>query len=108
MNSRNGSWNTVEDPFGRVCFPEKIEVMNLEVFNIIKGINESQKPHVIVDVNLMIKTVTQDNNGTMISISVSEHDWIPKRLYMHEKSFGWSSCCICRDCVFIGKYMNIL
>lgn len=48
--------------------------MNLEVFNIIKGINESQKPHVIVDVNLMIKTVTQDNNGKMISISVSEHE----------------------------------
>ena len=48
--------------------------MNLEVFNIIKGINESQKPHVIVDVNLMIKTVIQDNNGKMISISVSEHE----------------------------------
>ena len=66
MNSCNGSCNTMEDPFGRICIPNKIEDMNLKVFNIIKGINESKTPikHIScsVDVNLMIGNVTPDKN----------------------------------------------
>ena len=42
MNLCNGSCNTVEDPFGRVCIPDKIENVNLKVFNVIKSINESK------------------------------------------------------------------
>ena len=42
MNWCNGSCNTVEDPFGRVCIPDKIENVNLKVFNVIKSINESK------------------------------------------------------------------
>ena len=37
------SCNTAEDPFCRICMPNKIEDVNLKVFNIIKGINESHK-----------------------------------------------------------------
>ena len=36
------SCNTVEDPFSRICVSNKIEEVNLEAFNIIKGINESK------------------------------------------------------------------
>ena len=46
MNRCNESCNTVEDPFGRICVHNKIEDVNLKVFNPIKGINESwcEKP----------------------------------------------------------------
>ena len=39
-NSCDGSCNTDKDPFGRLCVPNKIEVVNPRVFNIIKRINE--------------------------------------------------------------------
>ena len=42
MNRCDGSCSTVEDPFGRICVPNKMEDMNLKVFNMIKGINESK------------------------------------------------------------------
>ena len=35
----DGSFNTVEDPFGTICVSKKIGDVNFEVFNIIKGIN---------------------------------------------------------------------
>ena len=41
--------NTVQDPFGRICVPNKIEDLNLKIFNMIRGIN------VNVDVNLMVE-----------------------------------------------------
>ena len=42
MDRCNGSCNTAEDPFGRICVPNKTEDENLKVFNIIKGISESK------------------------------------------------------------------
>ena len=42
MNRCNESCNTVEDPFGRICVHNKIEDVNLKVFNPIKVINESK------------------------------------------------------------------
>ena len=46
MNRCNGSCNTVEDSFDRAEF------------------------HVNVDVNLMVKNVTREKNGTMTSVNV--------------------------------------
>ena len=37
-----GSCNTAEYPFGRICVPKKLEDVNMKVFNMIKGINESK------------------------------------------------------------------
>ena len=39
----DGSFNTVEYPFGRLCVPNKIEDMNLKVFDMIKGKNEPKQ-----------------------------------------------------------------
>ena len=50
MNRCNGSCNTVEDLFGRICFPNKIEHLNLNVLSIVKGILF----YVSVDVNLIV------------------------------------------------------
>ena len=37
----DGSCNTVEDPFDRICVPNKMEIENLKMYNMIKGINKS-------------------------------------------------------------------
>ena len=37
-----GSCNTLNDLFNKVCFPNKTEDLNLSVFNMITGINESK------------------------------------------------------------------
>ena len=42
LDRHNGSCNTVEDPFGRICVLSDIEDANLKVFNMIKGRNESK------------------------------------------------------------------
>ena len=52
-----GSCNTVEDPFGKICVPNKTEDLNLKEFNIIKWMNEWIKKinttfHIDVHVNL--------------------------------------------------------
>ena len=55
---------TVDDPFGRICAPNKINDVNLTIFNMIKGRNESKylqiKSHMIVDVNVLVENVTPD------------------------------------------------
>ena len=42
VNRSNGSYNTVEDPFDRICGYFRVEDMDLKIFNMIKGINESK------------------------------------------------------------------
>ena len=37
------NFNTVEYAFGRLCVPNKIEDMNLKVFDMTKGKNEPKK-----------------------------------------------------------------
>ena len=37
-----GRCDTVEDPFGRIYIPSEVEDVNLKVFNIIKGMDESK------------------------------------------------------------------
>ena len=40
LDRRDESHDTVENPFGRICIPDKIEHVNLKVFNMIKRINK--------------------------------------------------------------------
>ena len=42
MQICNTNFNTAEDSFGRICVPNKLENVNLEVIKIIKEINESK------------------------------------------------------------------
>ena len=42
MNRCDYSYNTVEDPFGRMSISNKVENVNLKAFDLIKGINESK------------------------------------------------------------------
>ena len=38
----NGSCNTLDDSFAKICVPNKTEDVNVEVFNMTTGINESK------------------------------------------------------------------
>ena len=42
MDRRDGSCNTAEDPSSKICVPCEIEHVNLKVFNMIKGTNQSK------------------------------------------------------------------
>lgn len=42
MSMSDGSCNTAEDSFGRICVPCKMKDINLKVHNMIKKINESK------------------------------------------------------------------
>ena len=65
----------VEDSFGRICVPIKIEDMNLKTFSTIKIITESRHllniSHVTVDVNLMVRNVIWCKNGILVGAIVS-------------------------------------
>ena len=47
MNRCDGSCKTVEDPLGRTSVPNKMEDVNLKVFNMIKRIKKPSKTYLI-------------------------------------------------------------
>ena len=74
LDRSDGSCNTAEDSVGRKCVPNKIEEVNLKVFNMIKGKNESKTiKHTSghKDVYVMVESVIQNKNRITISVSVS-------------------------------------
>ena len=40
MNRSDGGCNSVNDPFGRIHIPNKMEQVNLLIFNMVKELNE--------------------------------------------------------------------
>ena len=42
LYSCNWSYNIAEAKFGRICVPNKVEDVNLKIFNMVKGKNESK------------------------------------------------------------------
>ena len=76
--------NTVEDPFGRICVSNEIEYVNLKVFNIVKGINESNTlaKYILCECvfGLGSRNVTRDKNEITASVSVNVKLQIRKRL----------------------------
>ena len=41
VNKCNGSCNNINDPYARICVPDTIKNLNVKVFNMISGINET-------------------------------------------------------------------
>ena len=63
-----GSCNTLNDLSNKVCVLSKTKDLNLSVFNMITGINESKT---LTNVNLMEENVTKINGGITINVHVS-------------------------------------
>ena len=70
-----GSCNTINDLSNKVCVPNKTEHLNLNVFNMIIGINESKTltKHILCKskCKLMRQDISQINGGIIINIDVS-------------------------------------
>ena len=70
-----GSCNSLHDLSNKICIPNKTEDLNLSVFNMITGINESKTltKHIscTVNVNLMVDNVIQIKSGIMINVGVN-------------------------------------
>ena len=62
INRCGGSCNSLEHPFARIGVPNKIEEVNLKIFNLIKDIKNQRHFRnifqVIMNVNLMVRNVT--------------------------------------------------
>ena len=58
-----GSCNTINDLSNKVCVPNKTEDLNLSIFNLITGINES-------------KTLTNDTSCECKKHNVCENDYV--------------------------------
>ena len=70
-----GSCNTLKDLYIQVCALNKAEDLNLSVFSMITGINESKTLkniyHVSANVRLVEANVTQIKNITIINVGVN-------------------------------------
>ena len=69
-----GSCNTPNDLSNKVCVRNETKNVNLSMFNMIKGTNESKTLTIYrasVNVNLMEESVIQINGGITINVDVS-------------------------------------
>ena len=66
-----GNCSTLNDLSNKVCVPSKTEDLNVSVFNMITGINESKTLRSIyyanVNVDLMEENLLQINGGIIIN-----------------------------------------
>ena len=89
LDRRNGSCNTLDDPFCRISVVNKREDLISNVFNMITRINESKTYHANVNVNLMKENLIQIKSGTTINADVSANiqksSCVRKRLHLYSK-----------------------
>ena len=83
-----GSCNILNELSNKVYVPNKTEYLNLSVFNMITGINESKTLrkhiyHANINVNLMKQNVSQINGGIIINVDVS----VKKVMYVKKITF---------------------
>ena len=99
-----GSYNTLIDLSDIVCVPNKIEDLNISVFKMITGINESKTltKHLSCKRKRKFygKNVIQINGGITITM---EDKCESKQIQVYEKEYVWNpSKCICEN----GKYLS--
>ena len=83
-----GSCNILNELSNKVYVPNKTEYLNLSVFNMITGINESKTLrkhiyHANININLMKQNVSQINGGIIINVDVS----VKKVMYVKKITF---------------------
>ena len=82
-----GSCNTLNDLSNKVCVPNKTEDLNLSVFNMITGINESKTltKHISCECKCKFdeRKCNLNNGGIMINVDVGV-----KNIYVKKIIFG--------------------
>ena len=80
--------NTLNDLSNKVCVPNKIEDLNLSVFNMITGISESKTltKHILCECKCKFggKNVIQIDGGITTNVDVS----VKKFMYVKKIMFG--------------------
>ena len=75
LDRRVGSCNNINDLSNKVCIPNKTEDLNLSMFSMVAGQNDSKilikTYHTNVNVNLMEENVIQSKNGITINVNAS-------------------------------------
>ena len=70
-----GNCNNINDLSNKVCIPNKTEDLNLSIFSMVTGQNDSKiltkAYHTNVNVNLMEENVIQSKNGITINVNAS-------------------------------------
>ena len=70
-----GNCNNINDLSNKVCIPNKTEDLNLSMFSMVTGQNDSKiltkTYHTNVNVNLMEENVIQSKNGITINVNAS-------------------------------------
>ena len=92
FNRCAGSCTTLGNLSSRVCVPNEKQVFNLHVVYMITGINEPKTLtniyHAGVNVNSIIKNVTQIKNVMTINVAVSVK--IQKNIMCAKKGYIWN------------------
>ena len=44
VNKCGGSYKTINDPHAEVCVPKKVKNMNVKIFDLMSGVNETRFP----------------------------------------------------------------
>ena len=91
-----GSCNTLNDLSNKVCIPNKTEDLNLSVFNIITGLNESKAltKHISCKCKCRFdeKNVIQINGRITINVNISV------KKFMYVKKIVWNpATCNCEN-----------
>ena len=88
FNKCVGSCNTLNDLSNKVCVPNKTEDLDLSVFNIITGINESKTLTKNISCECKCKfdgkNVIQINGGITINVDVT----VKNVIYLKKIMFG--------------------
>ena len=79
-----GSCNTLNDLPNKVCVPNKTEDFDLNMCNMITGINESKKINKPYIMSMMEENVIQINGGKMMNVFVS----VKNMIYVKNIMFG--------------------
>ena len=101
-----GSYNILDDLSNKACVPNKTEDLNLSVFNMITGINESKtlKNHILCEFQSKIDgTKCNSNqwwNNDECRCECKEH-------HICEKDYVWSpATCNCENGKYLGSIMD--
>ena len=110
MNRCNESWFTVEDPFVRICVPNKMD-MKLKVFNIIKEINESKSltKHISCDCKCEFDSTKSDSRKKWDNDRCLCECKKPIKYGEYKKDYTWNprTCaCKCDKDFEIGEHLK--
>ena len=90
----SGSCNNINNPLGKMCVPDVVKNLNVKVFNLVLGTNETRriewdeytcKWHVNMDSNKVFVMI--NNVGIMINAGVNAKNWLIKA-YAIKNLFG--------------------